>query len=125
MKLEPFGIEIYASIDGYSRFVIWVYIGVSARTGVSVLRQSLDAFKSNGGIQPKQFRSDRGTETTLLADAQYELRKLGDPSVEISDCYIYGRSVDNQRIEAWWGQLSRATTGLFHVRKSSLILILY
>jgi hypothetical protein len=51
----------------------------------------------------------------LLTDTQYELRKLADPSVQIRDCYLYGRSVDNQRIEGWWGLLSRATTGLFHV----------
>lgn len=115
MKLEPFGFEIYAAIDGYSRYMVWIYIGVSARTAVSVLRQSLLAFTSNGGFQPRKFRSDRGTETTLLADAHYRLRQLGDPSVQVRDCYIYGRSVDNQRIEAWWGMLSRATTGLFHV----------
>lgn len=116
MKLEPFGIEIYAAIDGYSRFIVWVYIGVSARTAVSVLRQSLDTFTSMG-FQPRKIRSDRGTETTLMADTQYELRRLQDPSLKPSDCYIYGRSVDNQRIEGWWGMLSRACTGLFHVYK--------
>ncbi|KAF3028982.1 hypothetical protein E8E15_009927 [Penicillium rubens] len=67
------------------------------------------------GFQPRKIRSDRGTETVLLTDTQYELRKLADPSVQIRDCYLYGRSVDNQRIEGWWGLLSRATTGLFHV----------
>ncbi|KAI3171846.1 hypothetical protein CBS147317_1275 [Penicillium roqueforti] len=113
MKLEPFGIEIYAAIDGYSRYIIWAYVGVSARTAVSVMRQCFDVFAYRG-FQPKKFRSDRGTETTLLADTQYELRKLGDPSVKPSDCYLYGRSVDNQRIEGWWGLLSRASTGLFH-----------
>jgi hypothetical protein len=115
MKLEPFGIEIYAAIDGYSRYVIWVYIGLSARTSISVLSQCLKAFTDNGGFQPRKIRSDRGTETGLLADAQYELRKIADPTVKINDCYLYGRSVDNQRIEAWWGLLSRACTGLFHV----------
>ncbi|CDM35782.1 Ribonuclease H-like domain [Penicillium roqueforti FM164] len=112
LKLEPFGIEIYAAIDGYSRFIVWVYIGVSVSTAVSVKRQSLDAFAAYS-FQPRRFRSDRGTETVLLADTQYELRKLGDPSVQINDCYLYGRSMDNQRIEAWWAILSRASTGVF------------
>jgi hypothetical protein len=116
VKLEPFGIEIYAAIDGYSRFLVWIYVGISARTVVSVLRQSLDAFTSMG-FQPRKIRSDRGTETTLMADTQYELRRLQDPSLRPSDCYIYGRSVDNQRIEAWWGMLSRTCTGLFHVNE--------
>jgi hypothetical protein len=38
MKLEPFGIEIYAIIDGYSRYIVWIYVGITARTAVSVLR---------------------------------------------------------------------------------------
>jgi hypothetical protein len=50
MKLEPFDFEIYAAIDGYSRYLVWFYISVSARTAVSVLRQSLTAFKDNRGF---------------------------------------------------------------------------
>lgn len=115
MKLEPFGIEIYAAIDGYSRYMIWVYIGVSARTAVSVERQYLDCI-TRTGFQPRVIRSDRGTETQLMADAHYEIRRFEDPIVdEPGKCYWFGRSVDNQRIEAWWGQLSNACTGLFHV----------
>lgn len=105
MKLEPFGIEIYAAIDGYSRYMIWVYTGVSARTAVSVMRQYLDTV-SRTGFQPRIIRSDRGTETRLMADTHYEIRRLEDPTVdEPRKCYWFGRSVDNQRIESWWGQL--------------------
>lgn len=32
LKLVNYGIEMYAAIDGYSRFILWIYIGVSART---------------------------------------------------------------------------------------------
>ena len=28
MKLSPYGIEIYASIDAYSRYIIWIYVGI-------------------------------------------------------------------------------------------------
>ncbi|KAJ5464457.1 uncharacterized protein N7458_000143 [Penicillium daleae] len=45
MKLEPFGIEIYAAIDGYSRYVTWIYIGISARTAAMESIQS-NAFLS-------------------------------------------------------------------------------
>jgi transposase InsO family protein len=123
MKLQPFGIEIYAAIDGYSRYIVWVYIGISARTAISVLRQGTDAFETRG-FQPRKFRSDRGVETVLLANSQYKLRQAAEasPSIKPKDCWIYGRSVDNQRIEAWWGMLSRATTGLFHI---SEVFILY
>ena len=48
MKLEPFGIEIYATIDGYSRYIVWIYVGITARTAVSVLRQATNAFQERG-----------------------------------------------------------------------------
>ena len=56
MKLEPFGIEIYAAIDGYSRYIVWPYVGVSARTAVSVQRQCLDVF-AEYGFQPRYIIS--------------------------------------------------------------------
>ncbi|KAJ5751581.1 hypothetical protein N7520_008498 [Penicillium odoratum] len=37
MKLEPYGFEIYAAIDGYSRKIMWIYTGISARTAVALL----------------------------------------------------------------------------------------
>ena len=46
MKLQPYGIEVYAAIDAYSRYIIWIYVGISARTQVSVVRQYLDTVKT-------------------------------------------------------------------------------
>ncbi|CAG8283326.1 unnamed protein product [Penicillium nalgiovense] len=43
------------------------------------------------------------------------LRQLSEPSIQPKDYYIYGRSVDNQRIKAWWGMLLRASTRLFYI----------
>ncbi|KAJ5742258.1 hypothetical protein N7533_003749 [Penicillium manginii] len=107
MKLEPYGIEIYAAIDGYSRYVTWFYVGISTRTSFSVLRQYIDTLSATG-FQPRTIRSDLGTETMLIADAHYALRKAIDidPMLQFSDCFWYGRSVQNQRIESWWGQLT-------------------
>jgi hypothetical protein len=42
LKLAPYGIEIYGAIDAYSRYIIWIYVGISGRTAISVLRQYLD-----------------------------------------------------------------------------------
>jgi hypothetical protein len=36
-KLKPWGIEIYAFIDGYSRYVLQVYCGNDNKTAISVL----------------------------------------------------------------------------------------
>ncbi|KAL4956709.1 hypothetical protein BDW69DRAFT_70105, partial [Aspergillus filifer] len=106
LKLAPYGIEIYAAIDAYSRYIIWVYVGISSRTAVSVLRQFLDTLKVTSR-QPRYVRSDRGGETVLLAEAQHKLQQSYHPEISIQDCYLYGTSTANQRIEAWWGQLTR------------------
>jgi hypothetical protein len=40
-KLSPFGFEIYAAIDAYSRCIIWIYVGVSGRVSLSIVQQFL------------------------------------------------------------------------------------
>ncbi|KAL3429984.1 hypothetical protein BDV09DRAFT_189660 [Aspergillus tetrazonus] len=45
LKLAPYGVEIYAAIDAYSCYIIWVYVGISSCTAVSVLYQFLDTLK--------------------------------------------------------------------------------
>ncbi|KAL4789390.1 hypothetical protein BDV19DRAFT_397054 [Aspergillus venezuelensis] len=106
LKLAPYGIEIYAAIDAYSRYIIWVYVGVSSRTAVSVLKQFLDTLKVTSR-QPRFVRSDRGREPVLLAKAQHKLQQSYHSDISIKDCYLYGTSTANQRIEAWWDQLTR------------------
>jgi hypothetical protein len=105
-KLKPYGIEIYACIDAYSRYIIWIYIGTSNSTAVSCFRQFLECLE---GIQqqPRFVRSDRGGETVMLANAHYELQQAAEPGLRFEDCYLYGTSTANQRIEAWWQQLSK------------------
>jgi hypothetical protein len=73
-KLRNYGIEIYAGIDAYSRRVIWSYCGNSNRTQASVARQYLEAV-ARRGIRPRFLRSDKGSETPLVADAQYSFYK--------------------------------------------------
>ena len=122
MKLEPYGIEIYAGIDTYSRYMIWTYVGISARTQVSVLTQFLDVVDEIG-LQSRIVRSDKGTETTLLAEAHHKLLKAYDPDIPLVNCYFYGSSVNNQRIERWWGTLTKGQ--LFKWRESKLLLYYY
>lgn len=42
LKLVLYSIEIYAGIDAYSWYIIWIYVGITARTEVSVLKQFLN-----------------------------------------------------------------------------------
>jgi hypothetical protein len=112
MKLEPFGLEVYAAIDGYSRFIIWIYVGISARTAISVYRQYLDCVSSTGFI-PRRIRADLGSETVMFGDAHLALRQSTDTTAQYKDCFSYGRSVENQRIEAWWAQLASSSIFLY------------
>lgn len=105
-KLRPYGVEIYACIDAYSRYIVWVYIGISASTAVSCAHQYFQALEEVQ-LQPRFIRSDRGVETVILADAHYQLQTLYEPDLEFQECYLYGTSTANQRIEAWWQQLSK------------------
>jgi hypothetical protein len=37
LKLAPYGIKVYAAINAYSHYIIWVYIGITACMAVSIL----------------------------------------------------------------------------------------
>ena len=102
-KLEQYGIEIYAAIDAYSRYVIWIYVGYSGRTAISVGKQFLHVVNEHK-ILPKIIRSDRGGETVIMADAHWKLHReaaygAGRQEPEFKDTYLFGTSTANQRIE--------------------------
>src|SRR5258706_8784397 len=91
MKLELFGIEIYAGVDAYSRYITWIYVGVSARTAISVLLGYLDTVESCGYL-PLMIRSDRGSETPLMREYHLFLWKTVFPDVRLHQVYRYGTS---------------------------------
>ena len=87
--------------------MIWIYVGISARTTVSVLSQYLTAVK----VMKSQYcfiRSDRGGETVLMADAHWQLCFTVKKNIPFAQCYFYGTSTANQRIKSWWGQLTKS-----------------
>jgi hypothetical protein len=106
-KLAPWGIEIYAAIDAYSRNIVWIYVGISNRTSYSVLCQYLIT-TSTTGFHPRIIRSDRGKETPLCAEAHYAMCRTSDPTVQFNQCYSFGTSTANQRVESWWSQLEKS-----------------
>jgi hypothetical protein len=73
-KLELAGIEIYGCVDVYSRKIIWVFVGFSARTQVSVVSQFLERLEELE-VMPEIIRSDRGCEIDMMVDAFYTLRQ--------------------------------------------------
>ena len=125
LKMEYVGIEIYGCVDAFSRQVQWLYIGHSARTQVSVVQQYLDHVQRQGHV-PEILRTDMGSETPMLADAHYTLRRANDgcrnrqislqlpyrnhgadyedTELMLEHCYYYGKSTRNLAVETWWKQ---------------------
>ena len=106
MKLRQYGIEIYGAIDAYSRYVPWIYVGVSAATAVSVAKMYLETLEVVP-IQPQYLRADRGTETSIIMNAHWQLHQQRNPTIAAEQTFMYGSSTANSRIEYWWGQLAK------------------
>jgi hypothetical protein len=66
-KLAPWGFQIYAAIDVYSRNIIWCYVGVSNRTAYSVLGQFLQVLRKLS-YYPRVISSDKGGEVPFIAE---------------------------------------------------------
>ena len=161
-KLAHWGIEIYACIDAYSRYVVWAHVGHTAQTQRSVCLQYVDTIRTTRYL-PLVIRSDHGVETGMIAGAHYWLSaaskgsRLSKPTrddegrvvwiyrevadgvetrhvvpadpehdiphptfapeqpLEFRDCYSYGVSTKNQRIESWWSQLNYHLTQFWRV----------
>ena len=118
-KLSRWGIEIYGCIDTYSRRLMWLYVGHSAQTQLSVARQFALVVQQKGFF-PKRIRADRGSETMMLADSQFNLYRhwllqeglvgtlsdLGNHAIR--ECFLFGPSTRNIRIEGYWGHLQKS-----------------
>jgi hypothetical protein len=124
-KLSPFGIEIYACIDAYSRNIIWIYVGISNRTSHSVVHQYLITC-AKLGYCPKLFRADRGGELPLIAEAHFAFSRHTNPDVKrVEDCFWFGKSTKNQRIESWWQELEMSQLFRWRVSATSLRVSIY
>jgi transposase len=117
-KLANFGFRIHAEIDSFSRYVLWLNVGVGAHTAVSVLKHHLDTVSAKGR-QPRTLRSDLESEVPLLADAHFNLRRAAEPDVQREQCCAPGRATDTHRIESWWAQLAKSVVTLFYVSRIS------
>lgn len=114
-KLEYWGIGLYAGLDAYARYITWIYVGISNRTGISVMRQYLDTLEETKTC-PQVLRSDKGVETTMIATVHHKVVQAQVPEIALADCFRYGTSISNQRIEAWWGQLTKSMLYRWRVR---------
>ena len=107
-KLKAYEIQVYACIDAHSWYIIWIYIEISNCTSISVLRQYLNILKTEN-IQLQILCTDQGSETVLMANAHIQLIQKKFPAIILDNCYQYGTSTANQRIETWWRQLTKSS----------------
>jgi hypothetical protein len=83
-------------------------------TAINVLRQFLDAIAILGH-SPQLVRSDHRKETLLIADAQLQIRRVKKPELPFNEAVAFGRSYENQRIKAWWTNLTKSSTSYWMV----------
>ena len=60
---------------------------------------------------PRVLRGDQGNENSTVAAVQRFLRRNSTDALSGTENILYGRSVSNQRIEAWLSFLKRSETG--------------
>jgi len=132
-KLAPYGFEIYAGIDAYSRFIPWFYVGVCSGTAWNVFAQYINVV-ANGGYLPLLLSADRGSETPLVAGAHYYLsaavrdgpspvqrQRPSNPleqdgtGLHFKDCFVYCKSLRNIKIESWWDKMNRGRAIVWRV----------
>jgi arginine repressor len=128
-KLQPYGFEIYAGIDAYSRFIPWFTVSFSTHTSIGVGLQYLSVIRTLG-FAPRIIRADRGKETPVLAGLHWYLSHLSgrervspltgvSSPIQFRDCFIYGKSINNVKIESWWNRLCKGRTQFWRVSSSS------
>lgn len=104
-KLKPYGIAISGSIDGFSRYIIWLQASFTNNDPKVIAGYFINAVEVHGGC-PQTLRTDMGTENRHIEQLQTFLRdNLQDQN--ILPPFIYGTSQHNQRIEAWWSILRK------------------
>ena len=106
-KLKPFGFCIHGAIDGYSRRILWLEVGTTNNDPKVIAEYFCDCVKQLKGV-PRIVRADEGTENCNVAAIQCFLRRNCHDVFAGDKSFMYGRSVSNQRIEAWWAFLRRS-----------------
>ena len=108
-KLKPLGFCVHGAIDGYSRKVLWLEVASSNNNPRIVAQYYLDYVRQITGA-PRIVRADRGTENIYVEVIQRFFRRSADDDFRGEKSFMYGRSVANQRIEAWWSILLKQCT---------------
>ena len=99
-KLKPFCFPICGAVDGFSRKVLRVDVIKSNNSPETVANVHLECVRQHKGC-PLQTRSDCGTESRVIAAAQFYFRSNDDYPLQGKHAHCFGTSHHNQRIENW------------------------
>lgn len=105
-KLKPYGICINGCIDGFSRKIIWLQAHHTSSNPAVIAGYFIKEVINNVGC-PRRVRADRGTENCMVRNIQTFLRRNHQDGLADEKSFVYGQSISNQRIEAWWGVLRK------------------
>ena len=92
-----------------SRRILWLNVGPSNNDPRVIASYYLSCVHQIEGV-PMILRGDRGTENSHVAGIQRFLRRNSCDAFSGTNSFMYGRSVSNQRIEAWWSFLRKSET---------------
>ena len=107
-KIKPFGFGIHGGIDGFSRKILWLRVADTNKNPGIVSSYYIKAIQVLQAA-PRRVRGDRGTENGTVYGIQRFLRRNHTDSFNGQKSFQYGKSVSNQRIEAWWSLLKKDT----------------
>lgn len=75
-KLKPYGFSIHGAIDGFSRRILWLEVGISNKNPRIIGRYFIDCVGQVGGV-PRIIRGNRGTENVNVCEMQRFLDVMG------------------------------------------------
>lgn len=93
----------------YSRRILWLEVSHTNNDPCVVGNYFVECVEQIGGA-PVVVRGDCGTENVYVAGIQRFLRRECQDDLAGFKSFMYGTSVANQRIEAWWAYLRRSST---------------
>ena len=79
-KLKPYGFAVHGAIDGYSRRILWLNVGVTNNDPKVMAHFYLSLVKSRNST-PRCIRSDFGTENYVICGLQRYFRRNGGDSM--------------------------------------------
>lgn len=85
---------------------MWLEVGPSNNDPSVIAQYFVDCVRQSSRT-PRMIQADGGTENVNVAALQCFFRDTGNDAMAGEKSFLYGKSVTNQRIEAWWGILRR------------------